>query len=154
LERRHRAIGLTAAGRALYRAAGEALRLLRDAAADIRDEAHAKSVTVSCSVGFASLWLVPRLMDFRHIRPDVDIRIDANYRILETERECIELAVRHCPPQLAPEGSQRLLGEEVFPVCAPELLNKLGKPLSTPEDLRPQVLLHYGSDDAQFPSAS
>lgn len=153
-ERHHRAIRLTPAGQTLYRAASDALRLLGDATASIRGSADAKSVTVSCSVGFASLWLVPRLMDFRDAHPDVDIRIDANNRILDLERERIELAVRYCPPELAPPGAARLLGEEVFPVCAPALLQRPGKPLATPEDLRHQVLLHYGDDDTQFPSGS
>jgi len=153
-ERRHRAIRLTPAGQALYRAAGDALRLLNDAAANLRETGRAKSVTVSCSVGFASLWLVPRLMGFRDAHPDVDIRIDANNRILDLERERIELAVRYCSPQLAPEGAKRLLGEEVFPVCAPPLLTRPGRPLAAPEDLRHHVLLHYGADDSQFPSGS
>ncbi len=153
-ERRHRAIRLTPDGQALYRASAEALRLLTDAAAGIRHGAGAKSVTVSCSAGFASLWLVPRLMDFRDAHPGIDIRIDANNRLLDLERERIEVAVRYCPPPLAPEGATRLLGEEVFPVCAPALLERPGKALATPLDLSQHVLLHYGSDDSQFPSGS
>jgi LysR family glycine cleavage system transcriptional activator len=153
-ERRHRAIRLTSAGQALHRAAVDALRLLNDAAAGIRAEAGRKSITVSCSGGFASLWLVPRLMDFREAHPDIDIRIDANNRILDLEREQIELAVRYCPPELVPPGATRLLGEEVFPVCAPGLLAKPGKALVAPQDLEHHVLLHFGSDDSQFPSGS
>ena len=153
-ERRHRAIRLTPAGQALYRAAADALRLLADAAAGIRNDAGAKSVTVSCSAGFASLWLVPRLMDFRDEHPGIDIRIDANNRLLDLERERIEVAVRYCPPHLAPEGATRLLGEEVFPVCAPALLSRPGKALAAPPDLARHVLLHYGSDDSQFPPGS
>lgn len=153
-ERHHRAIQLTPAGQALYRAAAEALRVLTDTAAAIRGEAATKSVTVSCSIGFASLWLVPRLMDFRDAHPDIDVRIDANNRILDLERERIEVAVRYCPPQAAPEGATRLLGEEVFPVCAPELLTRPGRALDTPQDLAHHVLLRYGSDDSQFPSGS
>ena len=55
-ERRHRQIELTDAGRQLFRATDEAMRLLTDAAAQIR-EGHGGSVTVSCTMGFASLWL-------------------------------------------------------------------------------------------------
>lgn len=153
-ERHHRAIRLTPAGQSLYRASAEALRLLTDTAASIRGEAGTKSVTVSCSIGFASLWLVPRLMDFRDAHPDIDVRIDANNRILDLERERIEVAVRYCPPQAAPEGATRLLGEEVFPVCAPSLLNRPGKALTRPQDLSQHVLLRYGNDDSQFPSGS
>lgn len=153
-ERRHRAIELTPAGRTLYRAAREALPLLAEAMARLRETDAARSLTVSCSVGFASLWLVPRLADFRDLHPEVDIRIDANNRILDLERERIEVAVRYCPPEDAPPGATRLLGEEVFPVCAPSLLARPGKPLQVPADLGHHVLLHYGRDDSQFPTGS
>ena len=63
-ERHHRQIRLTPAGQKLFRAAGDAMRLLTETAMEIRD-GPASSLTVSCTMGFASLWLVPRLMDFR-----------------------------------------------------------------------------------------
>ena len=153
-ERRHRAIRLTAAGQSLYRATEQALRLLADAAAELRGNAGRRAITVSCSAGFASLWLVPRLMDFREAHPDIDLRIDANNRMLDLDREGIELAVRYCPPELAPAGATRLFGEEVFPVCSPALLERPGKPLAAPQDLRHHVLLHFGADDSALPSAS
>ena len=153
-ERRHRAIRLTNAGQVLYRATGQALQLLADAAAQLRTDAGRRAITVSCSVGFASLWLVPRLMAFREAHPEIDLRIDANNRLVDLDREGIEVAVRYCPPELAPAGATRLLGEEVFPVCAPALLARPDRPLATPQDLRHQVLLHYGNDDRDFPSGS
>lgn len=153
-KRRHRAIRLTAAGQRLYRATDEALRLLADAAADLREGAGHRPVTVSCSVGFASLWLVPRLAEFREAQPGIDLRIDANNRLIDLDREGIDLAVRYGPPEIAPPGATRLFGEEVFPVCAPSLAAPPARPLARPEDLRHHVLLHFGSDDSALPSAS
>src|SRR6218665_2016920 len=77
-ERHHRAIRLTPAGRTLPRAATQAIELLADASRGIGANAAERAVTVSCSIGFASLWLVPRLMDFRDAHPSIEIRIDAN----------------------------------------------------------------------------
>lgn len=151
-ERRHRAIRLTPAGQTLLRATEQALRLLADAAADLRANAARRPLTVTCSVGFASLWLVPRLLEFRDAHPEIDLRIDANNRLVDLEREGIELAVRYCPPELAPEGAVRLFGEEVFPVCAPRIAEE--RPLATPADLAQHVLLHFGDDDGVLPSAS
>ncbi|MBK6866068.1 MAG: transcriptional regulator GcvA [Ideonella sp.] len=153
-ERHHRAIRLTPAGQTLYRATGQALRLVAEAAAELREGKGRRPVTVSCSVGFASLWLVPRLLEFRQKHPEIDLRIDANNRLLDIDREGIELAVRYCPPELAPAGATRLFGEEVFPVCAPALLSLPRKPLATPQDLAHHVLLHFGADDSDLPSAS
>lgn len=142
-ERQHRKIRLTAAGQQLYRAAGEAMRLLDNAARGIRERGKARSVTISCTIAFATLWLVPRLMDFREQHPDIDIRIAANNRILDLEREQIELAIRYCPPGAAPAHATRLFGEDVFPVCSPALLQDPARPLREPADLRQHVLLQY-----------
>ena len=153
-ERHHRAIRLTPSGRALHHATTQALELLNDAARAIGEPRADRAVTVSCSIGFASLWLVPRLLDFRDAHPEVEIRIDANNRLIDLEHERVEVAVRYCPTAQAPQDAIRLLGEEVFPVCSPSLLRIAGKPLAAPDDLRHHVLLHYGTDDTGFPSAS
>ena len=153
-ERHHRAIRLTRAGQLLHRSATQALLLLSDAAERIRQEGASRSVTISCTFGFASLWLVPRLMEFRERHADVDIRVSANNKILDLERERIEVAVRYCTIELVPPGSAKLFGEEVFPVCSPDLLQRRGKPLVTPADLRHQVLLHLEGADQHWPTGS
>ena len=153
-ERRHRAIHLTAAGQQLQRAATDALRLLADATGRIREQSRGRSLTVSCSIGFASLWLVPRLMDFREQHPEVEIRIDANNRLLDLERDRVEVAVRFCPAKLAPPGARQLFGEEVVPVCSPALLGHPDKPLAEPADLRHQVLLHYQMAEKFWPTGA
>jgi DNA-binding transcriptional LysR family regulator len=153
-ERHHRAIRLTRAGQLLHRSATQALLLLNDTAERIRQESAARSVTISCTFGFASLWLVPRLMEFRDLHPDVDIRVAANNKILDLERERIEVAVRYCNIELVPVGSIKLFGEEVFPVCSPALLRRRGKALVTPADLKHQVLLHLEGADQHWPTGS
>lgn len=142
-ERHHREIRLTQAGHRLHGAATDALRLIEDAARAIKDQDKGHAVTITCSVAFASLWLVPRLMDFRAAHPQIDIRIAAENRFLDLEREQIEMAVRYCPAALAPPQATRLFGEEVFPVCSPSLLTDPAKPLAEPRDLRHHVLLQY-----------
>ena len=153
-ERRHRSIRLTHAGELLYRAANQALLILGDTAARIRQEGAQRSVTVSCTFGFASLWLVPRLMDFRELHPDVDVRIAANNRIIDLERERMEIAVRYCTADLVPPGTPRLFGEEVFPVCSPSLLERRGKRLVVPSDLARHVLLHHEGAERDWPTGS
>jgi LysR family transcriptional regulator, glycine cleavage system transcriptional activator len=153
-ERRHREIRLTEAGQQLYRSAAEALRLLTDTAERIRSQGQSQVLTVSCTIGFASLWLVPRLGEFRAQHPDIEIRIDANNRLLDLERERIEIAVRFGPAGMAPVGSAKLFGEEVLPVCSPALLAIPERPLAEPADLRHHVLLHFQEADEHWPSGA
>ena len=148
--RRHRALLLTEAGHELYRATAQALRQLTDAAARIRERAGGRTLTVTATIGFASLWLIPRLADFRSECPDIDIRISANNKMLELEREGLEVAVRYCTPKAAPEGAVKLFGEVVLPVCSPKLVTR-SAPLAAPGDLRHHVLLHYERPDGATP---
>jgi len=147
--RRHRALALTEAGHDLYRATAQALRQLSDAAARIRQRGAGRALTVTTTIGFASLWLIPRLADFRSQRPDIDIRIAADTRMLDLEREGMQIAIRYCKPAAAPEGAQKLFGEVVLPVCSPKLVTR-SAPLATPADLRRHILLHY--DQPEWPS--
>jgi LysR family glycine cleavage system transcriptional activator len=148
--RRHRALLLTEAGHELYRVTAQALRQLSDAAAKIRERGAGRTLTVTATIGFASLWLIPRLADFRSQRPDIDIRIAANNKMVDLEREDIEIAIRYCMPKAAPEGAIKLFGEVVLPVCSPELVTRKA-PLAQPEDLRHHILLHYERPDGVTP---
>src|SRR4051812_48346446 len=71
--RRHRELRLTEAGQTLYKAAAEALRVLRDAAVRL-GAGRGGMITVTTTIAFASLWLVPRLAEFRRLHADIDVR--------------------------------------------------------------------------------
>jgi DNA-binding transcriptional LysR family regulator len=150
-QRRHRALALTEAGRHFQQAVSDALRLLHDAAARIRG-AGARRLTLSTTIGLASLWLIPRLNDFRARYPDIDIRIDANNRLIDLAREEVDVAIRYCTPDLAPPGAQRLFGEQVIAVCNPRLLERAR--LAAPADLARHILLHYDRPDGVAPWSS
>jgi DNA-binding transcriptional LysR family regulator len=145
--RRHRALLLTEAGQLLYRAVADSLRRIGEAAAQLR--APARTLTVSTTISFASLWLVPRLASFREQHPEIDIRVDANNRLVDLARDGIEVAVRYAPPSLVPGDAIRLFGEEVMPVASPALLRR--QPLATAADLANHVLLHYERPDGAAP---
>jgi DNA-binding transcriptional LysR family regulator len=152
--RHNRAIRLTEAGEALYRASAQALATLGEAVSQIRAQEQLRVVTVSCTFGFASLWLVPRLAGLRERHPGIDLRISADNRFVDLDRERIELAIRYCAPQLAPPGAVKLFDEEVFPVCSPRLRRRSGRPLASPADLRDHVLLVLDDPQGLRPTSS
>ena len=141
--RRHRALLLTEEGQRLYRAVAEALERIRRAVEQVADAAGGRQVSVSTSVGFASLWLIPRLAGFRETCPGVDVRVSATNVMVNLERERVDLAIRYCPPDLVPRGAVKLFDEDVYPVCSPRLLRNSKRPLVAPTDLRRHVLIHY-----------
>lgn len=145
-QRRHRALLLTDAGQLLHRSVGSVLQQLRETTRQIRAVSEPELLTVTTSVSFAALWLVPRLPRFRVLRPLADVRIAASNRLFDLSRDRVDVAIRYCSAEAAPPGSVRLFGEAIAPMCSPQLLQHPQWPLRSPEDLRHHVLLH--DDDA------
>ncbi len=138
----NRGLALTEAGEALYRTAARALAEINATVEALRGP-QTRVVTVTTSLSFASLWLVPRLSGFRARHAEIDVRIAANNSIVSLERERIDCAIRFCEPEAAPRDASALLNEEAFPVVSPALLKDKSRPLRTPADLARQVLLRY-----------
>lgn len=150
-ERRHRALLLTEAGQVLHGATKAILEDLEQVVARIRREQAAQPVTLSTAIPFAALWLLPRLPRFRALHPEIEIFLSADNRILDLDRERIDLAVRYCPETMAPPAAHRLFGERLQPVCSPGLAADRVHPLKRPEDLAHHVLLHIDDERGRFP---
>jgi len=153
-ERRHKALALTPAGEAYYRTVAPILDQLRDATRKLRESRTGHVLTVTTTVSFASLWLVPRLARFRREYPKVDVRISASQEVMDMEREGIDVAIRDCALNRAPAGSQLLVSEHLAAVCSPDYLReakRAKKPLAKPEDLRHHVLLNLHDANRRWP---
>jgi DNA-binding transcriptional LysR family regulator len=122
---------------------------MRTATDRLRAHAGKKALSVTTTHSFAALWLIPRLAGFTRDHPGVDVRITADTKVQDLERDGLDLALRHGPASLAGPNAIRLFGEKVFPVCSPKLLKK--KPLEKPADLRNHVLLQYDDPEVRHP---
>jgi DNA-binding transcriptional LysR family regulator len=150
-ERRHKALALTQAGQAYYRAAAAALSELRAATQRLRESARGHVLTVTTTVSFASIWLVPRLGRFRQAHPGIDVRIAATHLVVDMAREGIDVAIRDVPSGREPPGAVRLVGERLCPVASPAYLRESGAPLEKPEDLRRHVMLMLHDPQGRWP---
>jgi DNA-binding transcriptional LysR family regulator len=138
-ERRHRALALTEAGRIMQRAVNDSMERLLDAAARAQPASRPRQVAITCTPGFASFWLIPRLARFTASHPAVDVRLSATLDIVDLDRAGIDVAVRFVPRS---KGRGPMLFEEaVQPMCAPSLLADRRRPLKVPADLRQHTLL-------------
>lgn len=141
-----RRLALTPEGEVLHRATAEMLARLADVCAGLKAAQRRPRVTVSATVSLASLWLVPRLAAFQELEPDLDVLISADNRVVDLEREDIDLALRYGSPETAPAGATLLFDEVVFPVASPALAAALPIEFSTaprPEDLAKITLLAF-----------
>jgi LysR family transcriptional regulator, glycine cleavage system transcriptional activator len=148
-QRRHRALALTPEGQQFYAAAAQVLVTMRAATDRLRTRTGRQGIALTTTHSFAALWLIPRLAGFTRAHPEADVRITADTRVQDLERDGLDIAIRHGPPSLAGPNAIRLFGERVFPVCSPKLLAR--KALKKPEDLKNHVLLQYDDPDGRHP---
>lgn len=149
-ERRHRALVLTPAGAAFHRDVTESLALLAQAASRLHESMRAPGLTLSTTVSFASLWVIPRLATFRDRRPDVEVYVSADDRVVDLARGDVDVAVRYLPDSAAPANALRLFGERMTPVASPKIVAG-ASPLRAPADLRKHVLLHLDDPEGRTP---
>lgn len=140
-ERRPRELKLTPAGEALQRTAHAVLAEVEQAVVALRARGAVQRLTISTTVAFASLWLIPRLPRFRAAHPNVEVFVSAENRVIDLERGRVDFVVRYTADEQAPPGAVRLFGERLFPVASPRLA-KTRPPLRRPQDLSRHVLLH------------
>ncbi|HEX4762803.1 MAG TPA: LysR substrate-binding domain-containing protein, partial [Usitatibacter sp.] len=153
-ERRHKALALTDAGQAYYRVVAASLGELREATRKLRESRTGHVLTVTTTVSFASIWLVPRLARFRKEHPRVDVRITATHNVVDMEREGIDLAIRDCPLDRVPAGSTYLVSEHLAVVASPQYLREAKaqkKPYTKPADLRHHALLTLHDPTGRWP---
>src|SRR5256885_700029 len=149
--RGHRALVLPEAGKQFYAAAARVLTTMRHATSRLRASPGRNPLSVTTTSSFAALWLIPRLAGFTRAHPGVDVRITAETRVQDLERDGLDLAIRHGPASLAGPNAVRLFGERVFPVCSPKLLRDPRRPLKQPADLKEHCLLQYDDPDGRHP---
>lgn len=145
--RQGRQLHLTAEGRRLAQATGDALDQIATTLIELRREESGGILTVSTLPSFAMQWLIPRLGRFRDRYPEIDIRIHTDDRPVDFIREDIDMAVRYGahPTDDRHHVSVPLMEEQVFPVCSPRLMAS-GPALDRPEDLRHILLIHDETD--------
>lgn len=154
-ERRHKALALSAQGSAYLRAIAPALEGVREATRALREaRGGAHVLTVTTTVSFASIWLVPRLAHWRKAHPGIDVRITATHDVVDMERMGIDVAIRDCPLDRVPPGAVHLASERLAAVCSPSYAKgarAAGKPLRKPADLRHHALIAFHSPIGRFP---
>ena len=109
-------------------------------------------LTVTVSPAFAAKWLLPRIERFQAAWPETDLRLDTSLKPVDFVAQRIDVGVRYGRGQWPGLAAEKLMDEEVYPVCAPALLATAT--LQAPDDLRGQVLIHDQSVDTSTGFAS
>lgn len=127
LDRSRRPARLTAPGHQLARAARDGLEMIHRAIDEIRADAGAEGqrLTVSCTLGMATYWLMPRLPDFYARHPDVLVNVQAPPTDLPTISGEVDLALRYGTGGWTDGETTKLFDEVVCPVGRPAVVERL-----------------------------
>jgi len=140
-QRRNRNLILTDVGQALLPDMSDAFDRMDAALARIKRRDQAGVLMVATMDSLAATWLMPRLTRFRDAHPDIDVRLATSDAIMDYDRDGIDIGVRYGLGDWSGLQAEELMREEIFPVCAPELING-DIPLKAPSDLRHFTLIH------------
>ncbi|WP_144158198.1 transcriptional regulator GcvA [Paraburkholderia sp. BCC1885] len=91
-------------------------------------------LTVTVSPAFAAKWLLPRIDRFQSAWPDTDVRLDTSLKLMDFATQGIDIGVRYGAGRWPGLEAEKLMDEEVFPVCSPGFLKRYPR-LRKPTDL-------------------
>lgn len=118
---------LTSAGRRLEAATREGLDLIFEAVEAIRAEAaaEANALTVACTLGMATYWLMPRLSDFYAAHPDALVNVLADPSELRRAPPNADVTLYYGADHPSGGRSHRLFDEVLTPVGRPDVIARL-----------------------------
>ena len=140
-ERNGRGLQLTESGAAGAATLTEGFALLVRAARAMREGRGRRFLVINSTPSFAATWLVGRIGRFKARHPETDVLIDADPVDEALESGAADALIRWGAGEFPDLAATLLFKEDVFPVCAPELVAG-PDPLRSPEDLSRHTLLH------------
>ncbi len=141
LERVGKGVALTPRGRRYAGDVRRALTVIGDAAGHQPGEGIGGALTISCTPGFASLWLCTHIGGFVSAYPDIALRIVTPRRLDEVNDPQVDGFVAFGDGNWPNRAVEHLCDIEFTPLCSPALLNQLGG-LTRPGDVLRANLLH------------
>ena len=142
--RLNRGLVLTDEGQAYLPPVRRAFDLIHDATARLAEQDESGTLTVTVLPSFAARWLVARLGRFRAAHPDIDVHVSPTANMVDLTRENVDVGIRYGRGEYPGMRTDRLLKEDIVPVCSPQLLAGETALLEA-KKLIHHTLLHHGS---------
>lgn len=131
LDRGSRPARPTDAGQALAATIADGLGQIGDMLETLRlaETQRGRTVTVACSVGVATYWLMPRLTAFYRDHPDLLVNVVTTQTGVPPLAEGIDVAIRYGHGRWTDGQVHHLFDEAVEPVCTPEMRSRFDGPV-------------------------
>lgn len=119
--RLNRAVELTDAGRALFPGTHDGFAQLTAAWRAAQRVGDMRTLTVTAGPAFTAKWLAPRMFDFAQKHPGIELRFSATLRLLDFDRDAIDVAIRFGYGPDTGYFSRPIMREWLTPMMTPEL---------------------------------
>ena len=136
--RLNRAVELTEAGRVRAPGVMDGFAALSAAWRNTQRVSDNKNLTVTAGPAFTSKWLAPRLYEFAQAHPEIELRFSATLRLIDFDRDEVDVAIRFGLGNDKDVYSEPLIREWMTPMMTPEM----AKLYDTPEKLVNAPLIH------------
>ncbi|MBZ9761715.1 LysR family transcriptional regulator [Mesorhizobium sp. CA8] len=138
---------LSPEGSRLFAAVNDSLVDIAEACTDLRRIVKPSSVTITASISFSIFWLASLLSDLRARHPTIDIRLIMNDPFVSPDVGNCDIAIRYGTGNWRGWRAFQLFGEEIIPVCTPDMKERFRDQLNTPTDLLALPLLWLDMTD-------
>ncbi|WP_207630291.1 transcriptional regulator GcvA [Paracoccus xiamenensis] len=147
--RAHRRLSLTPVGTQLLPGTRAGFDQIRNAWREAQRSQSDRSLTITAGPAFTAKWLAPRLFSFARAHPEIELRLVASLRLLDLDRDGVDLAIRYGLPNPGIGVSHDLMPQDWHaPMMSPEMAARY----PTPESLRMAPLLHLHDLDFIHPT--
>lgn len=136
--REGRGIALTPAGAAFAAKLSAVLAQLESVVAEVRP-ATPGPLKITALPSFAARWLLPRLPQFRAAQPHIEVHLHTAAELADFGRDGIDLAIRYGQGVWPGAAAEKLMEEELIPVCSPRF--NQGRLPATPAEIAACPLL-------------
>ncbi len=147
--RAHRAVHLTAPGKALAAVTGRTFADLARATAPVAGAKSHRRLRMAVSPFFASHWLIPRVAKFMTAHPDIELVIEYSSRPLDFANEPFDAAVRVGDGNWPGLTAVHLMEIRTTPVASASIARRFK--LRKPADLASAPLIHVTTFPLAWP---
>ncbi|WP_371169304.1 LysR substrate-binding domain-containing protein [Aliiroseovarius sp. 2305UL8-7] len=143
--RRGRSVTPTDAGERLARVTRDGYSAIADTCDDLRDSTRnsERNILVASPPGFAFLWLLPRLLRFDELHPDLPVSLSTDPQSRDVLTAEADVIICYGPGGYSGFHAEPLMAEQMTPVCAPSIATRV----TSVNDLANHVILLDRLDD-------
>jgi DNA-binding transcriptional LysR family regulator len=124
--RRHRAIEPTPPCQLLASSLAMSFANIAQSVEMVRSTKRQESVTIGATLAFSTLWLLPRMGEFRKRYPSAQIRLMSQDSRINLNSGEVDVIVRFGVPPFDDGVVLASRADEVFPVCSPDYARRVG----------------------------